>query len=171
MDEERRYHSHQEGIERHHVLNGDGKTATPRRGRAAAPKPAAAEMPSVNGLASGLARIVCNLRAGRTRARRRPSRPSARWGMRMSQITTRRLIGYRLGMKQGRQNVRKGIIGRASAMSTATEMNRRRRGPDSMKSRRKTRARYRPRPSMAAISSAIAAIILSVGERHEIAGR
>ncbi len=65
-----------------------GNSATPPTRPRAAPKPAAAEMPSVKGLARGLARIVCICApASESEA---PTVIAIRAiGMRISQMTTR----------------------------------------------------------------------------------
>ena len=64
-----------------------GTIATPRTSASAAPKPAAAEMPSVNGLASGLARIVCICAPATDKAAPTTTAISA-IGIRICQITT-----------------------------------------------------------------------------------
>ena len=65
-----------------------GKTATPVTSPSAAPKPAAAEIPRVKGLASGLARIVCICAPASDRQAPTVTAIIA-MGMRISQITTR----------------------------------------------------------------------------------
>ena len=79
---------HEEGVDRHDEAGGDRQQRHAGDDASAAPKLAAAEMPSVKGLASGLVRMVC-ICAPATESAAPTTTAITATGMRMSQITVR----------------------------------------------------------------------------------
>ena len=128
-----------------------GRRPTPKTRARDAPKLAAAEMPSVKGLASGLLRIVCIWAPAAERAAPTTTAISAT-GMRMSQITTQ--IWVETSGDPARASTTSRMVYRAGPRPrSAIWKHKNDSEPKEHELLRRTaRARYRPRPGWTAMA-------------------